>query len=85
MVREIIASHCGIQFDATALAQADISQQPSPESGGLSAQDALDAVQPLHDELKLMPIWWVLEVIPLSVSWQDDTGRWHRTLKYVSH
>ncbi|KAF8587599.1 hypothetical protein K439DRAFT_1385725 [Ramaria rubella] len=51
--------------------------------GGAAAQaDAADAVQPLHDELVLTPIWWVLEVIPFWVAWQDETGTWHQAFRW---
>ena len=35
----------------------------------------LDATQPIHDELKLQPLWWLLEIIPLTYSWQDEEGK----------
>lgn len=125
MLREIVHSQCGIQFDDGALTSAGIplsmlglesnaSRSPtSSEPGRLSAEvgpgsstksatgaqvsqlsvyptdteaakdDALDAVQPLHDELKSAPLWWVLEVIPFFVSWQDEKGVWHRAFRSV--
>ena len=46
--------------------------------------DALDAVQPLHDSLKSQPLWWILEVLPFFVSWQDESGNWHRRFRYIT-
>ena len=109
MVREIIASKCGIQFDTTMMAKFDVNpvmppeqyystslhnanasthkpqatsseDQPKPSEKD-ETSDAADAVKPLHDELALMPIWWILEVIPLSFSWQDKLGQWHKKLE----
>lgn len=124
MLREIVQSNCGIQFDHNAFVRAGIplsilgvgaNLEPSPsqriteaklngdsskdelstvvahiplspmgtDGGEAAKQEALDAVQPLHDELKIMPLWGILEVIPFLVSWQDETGAWHRAFRYV--
>ncbi|THH11156.1 hypothetical protein EW145_g852 [Phellinidium pouzarii] len=91
MIREVIASQCGIQFDTAAMQRFHVHVDlpaPSlfaptthPADGELSAEDAssdaVDASKPLHDELSLQPLWWVLEVIPLAFSWQDAKGIWH--------
>ena len=80
MVREVAAAECGIQFDADALLRADIPMElgaPAANGEGDPATD--DALQPLHDQLKLLPVWWLLEIIPLDYSWQDGAGRWHTT------
>lgn len=37
-----------------------------------------DAVQPIHDGLTLTPLWWLLEIIPLSYTYQDGAGVWHK-------
>ena len=102
MVREVIASQCGILFDSAAMSSLNVHidlpvQQffalpvPTKSSNGPSltvrtpapderdaSLDKVDALEPTHDELKLKPIWWVLEVIPLPFSWQDAKGFWHR-------
>jgi hypothetical protein len=131
MLREIVQSQCGIQFDSdalvrggvplsmlgleahfeTSLSQAAVKEAQSssaelnsgestkgetvvqiaqvplsatdPVGGEAAKEDALDAVQDMHDELKITPIWWVVEVIPLFQSWQDETGIWHRAFRYV--
>lgn len=45
-----------------------------PRPVGLDKQHA---VQPLHDELRKKPLWWLLEVLPMSYNWQEPNGRWH--------
>lgn len=80
MIREVIASGCGILFDASALMRANITLDPEPTTAEVDL-DMQDAVQPLHDELKLDPLWWLLEIIPLQYSWQDADGIWHKEWK----
>ena len=41
--------------------------------------DAVDVAQPIQDELKRMPLWWILEIMPMTYVWQDKDGAWHRT------
>lgn len=110
MIREIVGSQCGVNFDAKALAAANIPLSminlPAAEAqldkkllraeadaaGGLPSPlyspqaaklDSVDSIQPLHDPLKSQPLWWVLEVIPFFVSWQDQNGIWHRSWRFV--
>lgn len=79
MVHEVMKSQCGIQFDAAALKRLAIPcDVVAPGSDG-PAEDALDArdcVMPLHDALSSMPVWWILEVIPMNYTWQDAKGVW---------
>ncbi|KIM40908.1 hypothetical protein M413DRAFT_445679 [Hebeloma cylindrosporum] len=77
MVREALASESGIQFDYDALVRANIVLGLEPTTAELD-MDNIDAVQPIHDELKIDPLWWLLEIIPLHFSWQDADGVWHR-------
>ncbi|KAF8626011.1 hypothetical protein AX17_006734 [Amanita inopinata Kibby_2008] len=42
--------------------------------------DKTDVIQPIHDELKLNVVWWLLEIIPLSRYWQDADGVWHKKI-----
>ncbi|KAF8158001.1 hypothetical protein B0H34DRAFT_674491 [Crassisporium funariophilum] len=81
MVREVIASGCGIVFDSDALVRAKINLDPEPTVVGME-MDAADALEPIHDELKLNVLWWLLEILPLSYSWQDANGVWHRNWKF---
>lgn len=86
MVHEVMKARSTIQFDEIALARASIPHvvfadtplETIPETAEL---DAVDALAPIHDELKLNVIWWLLEVIPFTYSWQDANGVWHREFR----
>ncbi|KZT42652.1 hypothetical protein SISSUDRAFT_979749 [Sistotremastrum suecicum HHB10207 ss-3] len=82
MVHEVIASQCGILFEETYLAQAGIAitaQEPTihPRLLRTFEIDAFSA--PITDSLKSKPWWWILELLPLRRSWQDENGAWHWT------
>lgn len=36
-----------------------------------------DAIAHLFDDLQITKAWWLLEIIPLPWSWQDEDGKWH--------
>jgi hypothetical protein len=87
MIREVIASKCGIQFDPVAMQNANVDIGTLEEivegieSGiGRCANDKeadkRDVMQPIHDELKSNVMWWGLELMPLIFSWQDKKGNW---------
>jgi hypothetical protein len=80
MVREIIASGCGILFDDDALGRADVRAKLEPSAKDLILDD-VDSVEAIHDELKKRRLWWLLEVLPLHRSWQDDEGAWRNNYK----
>lgn len=86
MVREVMKAQCGIQFDEQALARASIPnflmKHTTPHDEQLKL-DAADASDPIHDELKINPVWWILEILPTHYSWQDDQGVWHKEWKCV--
>jgi len=79
MVREIILSDCGIAFEEDALRQCigSISSPLMPVNAD-PEPDMVDAIQPIHDELKSNVLWWVLEVIPTQYCYQDGKGWWHK-------
>ncbi|EJC98129.1 uncharacterized protein FOMMEDRAFT_114985 [Fomitiporia mediterranea MF3/22] len=95
MVREVVASQCGIQFDIAVMAllnvhvsplgsgyfSADIngsaSPGPRPSEEDCTA-DKVASTKPLHDELRLDPLWWILELIPFPFTWQDAKAKWHK-------
>lgn len=89
MVKEVMKTQCGILFDEAALKRSRIPRHvfPAgvidlPSSNNLDGvHDNEDALEPLHDELKASPLWWLLELLPLSYSWQDPEGVWHRTYR----
>ncbi|EAU86154.2 hypothetical protein CC1G_03365 [Coprinopsis cinerea okayama7 len=77
MVREILASGCGILFDLDAMARANIRVRLEPSASELILDDA-DALQDIHDELKRRKAWWLLEILPLHHTWQDAKGVWRK-------
>jgi len=30
----------------------------------------------IHDELKVKPLWWLLEIVPIKFIWQEADGTW---------
>ncbi|KAF6763265.1 hypothetical protein DFP72DRAFT_875217 [Ephemerocybe angulata] len=77
MVREIVASGCGIRFDTEALAREGIELSVEPTFDQMVLND-MDAVEEIHDELKRRKLWWILEVVPMHLSWQDNQGVWRK-------
>lgn len=77
MVREVIASGCGVIFDPAALAQARIEVSPEPIGLAERELDDIDCLQPIYDDLVIYKIWWMLEVMPLKFTWQDAQCVWH--------
>jgi hypothetical protein len=83
MVKEIIKTDPGIIFNPGAL-EALLGPNLDGTSGAAhgthtpSDLDVVDAMAPVHDSLKEHPIWWILELLPLSHTWQDDRGVWRR-------
>ena len=44
-----------------------------PDSDQLDAQDVKERIA---DRLKEQPLWWILELLPLSYPYQDEQGIW---------
>lgn len=82
MVRQAALCGSGIRFDEDALVRANISLQAGAD-GDLDELDKADAIQPIYDALKITPMWWALEIMPMTYVWQDKDGIWHKTFKYV--
>ncbi|KAH9007824.1 hypothetical protein EDB84DRAFT_1552891 [Lactarius hengduanensis] len=38
--------------------------------------DAQDIVQPIHDDLVDVPVWWLLEIIPTQFTYQNAQDKW---------
>jgi len=84
MVRQVIASGCGIQFDDAVLARNYINPVLLPAGPSTSVKsdvDIADASQSLDNELVKNPLWWILEILPLTFAWQDAKGAWHKTIR----
>lgn len=47
-------------------------------SNGNQKKDKRDSAMPINDPLKQTPIWWLVEILPFPVSWQDAKGIWKR-------
>jgi hypothetical protein len=84
MIREVIASQCGIQFcdnelirDVVSSMSTETQANPNP----VEVETEIDMSQPIHDELKSTPIWWLLEIIPLHYSYQNTQGVWRTIYK----
>ncbi|KZV71102.1 hypothetical protein PENSPDRAFT_418968 [Peniophora sp. CONT] len=42
-----------------------------------SEREVLEIQQPIHDELKRKPLWWLLEVLPTKYTWQrSSSNQW---------
>lgn len=86
MVREVFQSGCGILFNEAALVQLSIplitaplpssSSFPDDDPNSNANLDKADALAPIYDQLKLMPLWWILEILPLQYQYQDAQGVW---------
>ncbi|KAJ7245358.1 hypothetical protein B0H12DRAFT_1127613 [Mycena haematopus] len=47
-----------------------------PAHGMEEEEDLRDALQPIYDQLALKPLWWILEVIPLTFRYQRRDDQW---------
>ncbi|KAL4250658.1 hypothetical protein ABKN59_005360 [Abortiporus biennis] len=56
------------------------SDDKSSDNDSTTTQPDIDALQPIYDQLKIDPLWWLLEIIPLTYSYQDGKGVWHKKL-----
>ncbi|KAJ3800882.1 hypothetical protein GGU11DRAFT_334189 [Lentinula aff. detonsa] len=77
MVRQVVESQCGIQFNEDALAQQFKIIGDRDGDASWKGLDILDSVQPLHDQLVLQPAWWLLEILPMQSRYQDVMRQWH--------
>lgn len=57
--------------------------QRDTSDGGDSTLTDIDELQPIHDQLKILPVWWILELVPLTWNCQDAEGNWHQKFGYV--
>jgi len=75
----------GTVLASTSPGETTVDESANTEGGGPSGSELrerqqldADALTPLHDELKLNIVWWILEMMPMEYSWQDLLGKWHR-------
>ncbi|KAI9444533.1 hypothetical protein H4582DRAFT_1806636 [Lactarius indigo] len=72
MIQEVMRAECSIQFDLQAFARWNIPVTIGPDPRA----DALDIVQTIHDDLKDVPVWWLLEIIPTPLTYQNAQDKW---------
>ncbi|CAE6456663.1 unnamed protein product [Rhizoctonia solani] len=98
MIRQIILSQCGIQFDKEALRDMRIPlptlsfgrvNQNAHYGSPAEAKAIREAQnQEARDALAPLhdalrnPLWWPLEFFPLVHSYQDEEGDWHRSYRW---
>ncbi|KAG9004940.1 hypothetical protein FRB94_001978 [Tulasnella sp. JGI-2019a] len=57
-------------------------EPPRNVEGETDAQrHAHDLKSKIYDPLKITPIWWVLEILPMYQKYMDAKGKWHRTFR----
>jgi len=77
MIEQVVATDCPILFNLSAFARWKIPVAIAQKGHTASPkQDAQDVVQPIHDQLILHPIWWILELLPLKYTYQDAQFKW---------
>lgn len=91
MLQEVVRAECSILFDFDAFARWNLpitigrgpyiptsqpANQASGSGSGSNQADALDIVQPMHDQLKEVPAWWLLEIVPTSYTYQTPKDKW---------
>ena len=49
-----------------------------------SERDVREVEQPIHDELRRKPLWWILELVPTKYTWQrSSSNKWAAEWRYV--
>ncbi|KAI0275275.1 hypothetical protein BC834DRAFT_921341 [Gloeopeniophorella convolvens] len=87
MIQEVMLNECGVLFDMEAFARWNIpltigqpfESNPPPDGDAPPVddpQEAQDVVQPIDDELKKTPVWWLLEIVPTSYTYQNTQDKW---------
>ncbi|TFY76082.1 hypothetical protein EWM64_g7930 [Hericium alpestre] len=51
-------------------------EQPDNPLSKEQSREEQDVVQPINDELKIDPLWWLLEIVPTKYAWQNSAGEW---------
>jgi hypothetical protein len=45
-------------------------------------EDLIDALSPINDELRRAKLWWILEIMPQKLRFQEDDDSWTQKLEY---
>jgi hypothetical protein len=78
MIREVIASQCGIRFDDTRVRHLIDPFETGTDPDLVEVDSDTDMSQMFHDQM-WAPIWWFLEVLPLKYMCPNDQGVWRPT------
>ena len=57
------------------------SQQDPSTSEDVDVLNAQDALQPITDILSENSLWWILEIVPTSHTFQNLEGKWVTTFR----
>ncbi len=85
MIHEIRRTETKIEFNEDEFAQwnipttrEDLDRSIAQERGEVAKEDAdaQDVVQPITDPLSKTRLWWILEIIPTSHTYEKTKGRW---------
>ena len=57
--------------------------EPGVSSASLASHQDRDVLAGVHDELKIQPLWWLLELFPTKFGWQKPDGTWKYKRKYA--
>ena len=81
MIRQVLESQCGILFNnlpATTSILDHIQLDDDSPGKQIDAVDAVDALQPIHDDIHPCSVWWIPEMIPRMFRAQDAQGHWRQ-------
>ncbi|KAI8968695.1 hypothetical protein BD414DRAFT_503974, partial [Trametes punicea] len=81
MVREVVLaqnthSHGFTVLDDAGPSSAEAVSVNAQNGAGSGDAAAADALSPIHDALRTTPVWWLLEIIPMSYTVQEPDGSW---------
>ena len=65
------------QHNDSSLTNGDVGHASNGLGGDINQRDA---VQKITDELWKTPLWWILEFLPLSHTYEDEKDKWVTTL-----
>jgi len=90
MIEQIVQSNTHILFDydafarwniPTSIGQATQGGKTMGNNADVAALDAQDAVQAIHDKLRIQPLWWILEIFPTFYTYQNAQDKWITTFR----
>ncbi|KAJ7057794.1 hypothetical protein C8F01DRAFT_1151097 [Mycena amicta] len=77
------AVSCSMEDAELALSPDSGTRAPTHVYQGMEEEEDLkDALSPIYDQLKLSPVWWILEVLPFSFRTQNLDDTWDTTFRW---